>query len=65
MRCKACNLQFLNDHELGRKEAETGEFLDLCNKCYTSSTRAMYNIDLDIDMNINEVKGDSPWLTAQ
>jgi len=65
MKCKACDTQFLNDYELSRKEPDTGEFLDLCGKCYTTSTHAMYNISLDVNTNINEVKGDSPWLTAR
>lgn len=34
MRCLACN-QVLNEFESTRKSKETGEFVDLCNSCYT------------------------------
>lgn len=34
MRCKACN-KALNEFECTRKSKETGEFVDLCNDCYT------------------------------
>jgi len=33
MRCQACD-QSLSDFEATRKNAETGEYLDLCNDCY-------------------------------
>ena len=33
MRCCCCNKN-LNDFESTRKNAETGEYLDMCNKCY-------------------------------
>ena len=62
MRCKACD-QLLNDIELSRKDRTTDLFIDLCGKCLTYSNEASYNIDLDVD--ITETKGDSPWLTAQ
>ena len=62
MRCKACNI-ILSDYELSRKESETGEFIDLCNRCLTSSNQAEYNYSIDAnDLDINETKGDSPWL---
>lgn len=64
MKCKACD-RFLNDIELSRKDRTTDLFIDLCGKCLTYSNEASYNVDLEVDININEVKGDSPWLTAQ
>ena len=64
MKCKACD-RFLNDIELGRKDRTTDLFIDLCGRCLTYSNEASYNVDLEVDININEVKGDSPWLTAQ
>ena len=64
MRCKACD-RFLNDIELSRKDRTTDLFIDLCGKCLTYSNEASYNVDLEIDININEVKGDSPWLIQQ
>ena len=35
MRCIACN-KMLSDFESTRKSTETGEFLDLCNFCYST-----------------------------
>lgn len=35
MRCVACN-KALSDFEATRKSAETGEYLDLCNYCYST-----------------------------
>jgi len=34
MRCKACN-KLLSEFESVRKSKDTGEFVDLCNTCYT------------------------------
>ena len=62
MKCKACD-QILNDIELSRKDRNTDLFIDLCGKCLTYSNEASYTVDLEVD--ITETKGDSPWLTAQ
>ena len=62
MKCRACD-DLLNDIELSRKDRETDQFIDLCGKCLTYSNEASYNVDLEVD--ITETKGDSPWLTAQ
>lgn len=35
MRCLACN-KALSEFESTRKSAETGEFIDLCNYCYST-----------------------------
>ena len=64
MRCRACNV-ILGEWENARKDKETDEFLDLCGTCLTYSNEASYNVDLDVDININEVTGESPWLTVQ
>ena len=62
MRCKACN-SILGDYELSRKDNETGEFVDLCNRCLTSAREGEYNYSIDAsDLDINETEGDSPWL---
>jgi hypothetical protein len=37
MRCLSCNKN-LSDFESTRKFASTGEYLDLCNKCYSDIT---------------------------
>jgi hypothetical protein len=35
MRCYCCN-KALSDYEATRKSVSTGDFLDMCNKCYGS-----------------------------
>lgn len=35
MRCYCCN-KALSDYEATRKSVSTGNFLDMCNKCYGS-----------------------------
>ena len=48
MRCLSCNAE-LNDFESTRKSAETNEFIDLCNECYTyvrSDVKAVERVDL-------------------
>ena len=35
MRCICCNKN-LNDFESTRKSVSTGEYLDMCNKCYST-----------------------------
>ena len=35
MRCQCCDKN-LNDFESTRKSASTGEYLDMCNKCYST-----------------------------
>jgi len=35
MRCLACDTN-LSDFESTRKHHETGEFIDLCNKCFST-----------------------------
>lgn len=39
MRCKACNDE-LTDYESTWKDYETGEFYDLCGKCWSVSRSA-------------------------
>lgn len=34
-RCYACD-KILNDYEMTRKSAVTGQYLDLCNACYST-----------------------------
>jgi len=38
MRCLACN-RALSDFESTRKSTETGEYLDLCNFCYSTISK--------------------------
>lgn len=35
MRCYCCN-KMLSDFEATRKSVNTGEYLDMCNKCYAT-----------------------------
>jgi hypothetical protein len=35
MRCHCCDKN-LNDYESTRKSVSTGEYLDMCNKCYST-----------------------------
>jgi hypothetical protein len=35
MRCYCCDKN-LNDYESTRKSVSTGEYLDMCNKCYST-----------------------------
>jgi len=35
MRCLACNKE-LSDFEATRKSTETGEYIDLCNTCFST-----------------------------
>ena len=46
MRCLACDVA-LSDSESVRKNSITGEFVDLCNKCY-STIQSEVNNDPDI-----------------
>ena len=62
MKCKACD-QILNQIELSRKDRETDLFIDLCGKCLTYSNEASYNYSIDLETDVDEVTGDSPWLT--
>lgn len=61
MRCIACN-KALTEFESTRKSAETGEFIDLCNYCYSTikeSTLADEREDLREEEYIDkEVFGD-------
>lgn len=54
MRCKACNTA-LTDYESTRKSIQTGEFLDLCNACYTYIKEDVYVIDNPDNLNIEDV----------
>jgi len=42
MRCIACDKE-LSDFEATRKSSMTGEFLDLCNTCYSSIQDELYS----------------------
>lgn len=44
MRCKACDVQ-LSDAESVRKDAQTGEYYDLCGACYEYSEAAVTELN--------------------
>jgi hypothetical protein len=46
MRCCCCNKN-LSDYESTRKSKSTGEYLDMCNKCYGT-------IEDDLDTEVNQ-----------
>ena len=46
MRCLSCN-KALSDFEATRKSANTGEYLDLCNHCFS-------DIQYDVDAIVRE-----------
>lgn len=63
MRCYCCN-KALSDYEATRRSVTTGNFLDMCNKCYSSVSGeilAMERVDLrheDEDEEFHDMKND-------
>jgi hypothetical protein len=53
MRCKACNAE-LNSFESTRKSSQTGEFIDLCNTCYSSVRNDVQAIERFDLMNVED-----------
>lgn len=41
MRCLSCN-KILNDYESTRKSTVTGDYIDLCNHCYSTIKDQIY-----------------------
>lgn len=59
MRCLACNCN-LTDYESTRKSVTTGEFIDLCNRCFSSVSDDLQTIDReDLLTENNYHNGDS------
>ena len=44
MRCYCCN-KALSDYEATRKSVTTGEYLDMCNKCYGSISSDVLSLE--------------------
>ena len=44
MRCTCCD-RLLNDYESTRKSRTTGEYLDMCNKCFAMVEDSIETID--------------------
>ena len=56
MRCCSCN-KILNDSEATRKVVSTGDYLDMCNKCYSdisSSVPTISRADLNPEECVND-----------
>lgn len=55
MRCTCCN-KLLSDFEATRKHAETGEYLDMCNKCLSFVPEIPYieRTDLNNDSELDD-----------
>ena len=54
MRCGCCN-RLLNSFESTRKSATSGEYLDMCNKCYSSVSDSFDDVDERTDLDASEV----------
>jgi hypothetical protein len=50
MRCLSCN-KILNDFESTRKSALTGEYLDMCNHCFSEIA---YDVDTIVREDLRE-----------
>jgi len=60
MRCTSCNKN-LNDSESTRRVASTGEFLDMCNKCYADIAQDVPTISRP-DLNpYEQIEDDDYW----
>lgn len=44
MRCRVCD-EVLTDHELTRKDANSGDFLDTCTNCLRAIREALSDFD--------------------
>lgn len=66
MRCVCCD-KMLNDFESTRKSIRTGEYLDMCNKCYhtidkTVLTYERYDLQDDEDNNGDDLEPSDNFL---
>lgn len=60
MRCVSCNKN-LNDSESTRRVVSTGEFLDMCNKCYADIAHDVPTISRP-DLNpYEQIEDDEYW----
>jgi hypothetical protein len=55
MRCLACNCA-LTDYEATRKSVVTGQFIDLCNRCFSSVSDDLHTLERE---DLNHDDGDS------
>ena len=61
MRCLSCNT-ILNDFESTRRYANTGEFVDMCKRCFNSSDTEGVDVlereDLKSEESVEELEAD-------
>ena len=69
MRCYCCN-KALSDYEATRKSVSTGQFLDMCNKCYGSiagdvlaieRTDLRHEDDEELDVYLEDIENLTSW----
>ncbi len=58
MHCQACDC-LLTDFEATRRSATTGEFLDLCNTCYSSIEDEVPAIERDDLRTVDSIEDDN------
>lgn len=63
MRCYSCN-KILNDSEATRKLVSTGDYLDMCNKCY-SDIAFVVPTESRADLNPEESVEEYEWGTQE
>lgn len=44
MRCKSCNV-ILRDHEAVRKGSVTGEYIDMCDRCFSTISYEVADVE--------------------
>jgi hypothetical protein len=59
MRCQCCDRN-LNDYESTRKHAETGDYLDICNKCISDLPEIPVEVRGDLSP-YDELEEDFDW----
>lgn len=62
MRCKACDKN-LSDRESTRKGLFTGEFLDLCDKCFDTIRDDVEVVDNPYNISSESFEGDETTVT--
>lgn len=59
MRCTCCD-RLLNDYESTRKSKTTGEYLDMCNKCFGLVEQDIAT-SIRTDLSENEIPDEELW----
>jgi len=62
MRCKACNV-ILEDGE-ATKSDKNGDYYDLCNRCFSVSTSAVWELE-EGDEEVGGTMSQDDWLTLE